>query len=107
MSTESIIATTLVEYYSVSKVDFLAHLPSDSRHVIARAVKNYQSPMIPELWDNGSNLLQDEEWKMKRAWEKYRQDLVLNDKTSSDVLKNYRYVRLLWIELTVTETDVL
>ena len=72
--------TTLVTLYSITKIDFLLHLPPDTRQAVSDAVKQFEVPMIPQLWEINPKQFSNVDYKAKKAWIKYRRAVLANQK---------------------------
>ena len=70
---ETVTASTLVVGYTVGLYDFFSNLNRESRGIIAKLVKDYQGSLLPALWETQAKRVGDQEWRVKMAWDKYRQ----------------------------------
>eukprot|EP01033_Poteriospumella_lacustris_P004515 gene4515-3224_t len=69
---ETIIATTLVNVYTVSKHAFFTSLPKDSKFAIVKLVKEYKPPILTSLWENVPRVLDETQWKMEKTWKNFK-----------------------------------
>lgn len=71
---ETVLAATHVHLFAMSKNDF-QHLPAETRLALASAVKNFEAPSIPQLWEIGPKAVSDQDWKMGKAWKSFQREV--------------------------------
>ncbi len=90
LHTETIMATTIVECYVISKHDFFLHVPKETRQVLKKVVSDFYSLPSYPLWENIPRLLNREQWAKEKCWETFRKDLVASEKKDSNILDHYK-----------------
>jgi CRP-like cAMP-binding protein len=72
---ETVIAASLVTAYAISKHEFFNHMPKDSLEAIIKVIKEYKPPVLNPLWENAPRVLDENQWKMEKVWERYRNQI--------------------------------
>lgn len=89
---ETIIASTIINAYSIDKHEFFNHLPKDSRKAIVKIVADYRTPILHELWENLPRVMDENQWKKEKAWTKFRAGVAARKK-DSDILHNFKQLQ--------------
>ena len=89
---ETVTANTLVLSYTVSQHDFYTHMSREARQAIADLIKNHKSHLLTALWDDSPISLGEEQYRVQKAWQMYRENLLLpsaerKELTYSEALK--------------------
>lgn len=74
---ETVTASTLITAYTVSQHDFYSHVSRDERTLIAELIKNHIAHTLPGLWDDAPRIMGEAEFRLGKAWEAYRRNLML------------------------------
>lgn len=90
LHTETVLATTIVESYVISKHNFFLHVPKETRQVLKKVVNDFYSLPSYPLWENIPRLRNKEQWAKEKCWEKFRKDLVASEKKDSNILDHYK-----------------
>ena len=96
---ETITANTLVLSYTVSQHDFYTHMSREARQAIADLIKNHKAHLLTALWDDSPVSLGEEQYRVQKAWQMYRENLLLpsaerKDLTYSEALKALSTMRI-------------
>lgn len=69
---ETVIAASLVTTFAIGKHDFFNHMPKDSLEAIIKVIREYKPPLLNPLWENAPRVLDENQWKMEKVWERFR-----------------------------------
>lgn len=95
---ETIIATTLINAYVVSKHAFFNSLPKDSKHALVKLVKEYKAPILTSLWENVPRVLDENQWKMEKTWKRFKTQF-MEKGHKSNILDAYKQLDHLHISV--------
>lgn len=100
-NTETVMAASLVSCYVINKVDFFTSIPKDTVHHIIQTIKAFKMPIMRELWETTPKAVDENDWKINKAWGDFRDD-ILQKKSHPSLIQNFRNMN----ELQLTfETD--
>ncbi|RYG70282.1 hypothetical protein EON64_00610 [archaeon] len=83
---ETIIASTLVTAYTIGKHDLLAHLAKDSYLAINKVVQEHKKPVLSFLWENVPRMLDENQWRLEKTWEKFRSQMFTDQHRNVNIL---------------------
>lgn len=90
LHTETIVASTIVDCFVISKHDFFLHVPKETKIALKKIVSEFSSLPVYPLWENVPRLRNREEWIKEKCWETFRKDMIKNEKRDSDILEFYK-----------------
>jgi hypothetical protein len=97
---ETVVAASLVSCYTISKTDFFNHVPKDTKAAIQKVVREYKAPILNPLWENAPRILDDTQWRMEKAWEKFRTNFSQNDHARVNILDSLKSLSNLHLSAT-------
>lgn len=89
---ETLIASTPVVAYSISKHDYYNYLHKETRFFIDRLVMNYKKPVLGFLWQSSPKIIDENSWKKEQTWKKFKEDLMNDPKRQANIMDAYKAV---------------
>ena len=89
---ETLIASTPVVAYSISKHDYYNYLHKETRFFIDRLVMNYKKPVLGFLWQSSPKIIDENSWKKEQTWKKFKEDLMNDPKRQANIMDAYKLV---------------
>jgi CRP-like cAMP-binding protein len=90
---ETIVAGSLVTAYTVGKHDFFNHMPKDSLEAIIKVIREYKPPILNPLWENAPRILDENIWKMEKAWERYKNQVGKDPAKDISILDSMKMIQ--------------
>lgn len=104
--TETIVATSIVECYVISKHDFFIHVPKETRQALKKLVNNFNSLPAYPLWENVPRIRNREEWVQDKCWETFRVALVNSEKKDLNILDHFKRLNTMNFSVISTQCTI-
>ena len=90
---ETVIAASLVTAYTIGKHDFFNHMPKDSLEAIVKVIREYKPPVLNPLWENAPRVLDENQWKMEKVWERFKNQVSQDIHKDFNILDAYKVIQ--------------
>lgn len=97
---ETVVASSLVTAYTIGKHDLLTHLAKDSYIAIAKTVQDHKQPVLNFLWENVPRMLDENQWRMEKTWEKFRTQVANDHHKDINILTTLKQLNRMHISQT-------